>query len=84
MNKPILALIILTLLLISGCNSSYKDCSQSCYWDFKDEPKFKYNSSCDDRTIIEVINGTESNYVDCKKIDYDEVDRFCFNECKPK
>ena len=82
MNKPILILGIVTLLLISGCSSSFENCRLRCRNVFDND--FKYETKCDTRNFVEMLNNTEPIYEDCQKINYDELNKFCFNECKPK
>lgn len=66
MKVVILAIIIISLILLSGCQSSYDRCMNDCKYDIHDD-------ICTDFTDI---------WDGCTDAEYKERDRVCFSECK--
>jgi len=64
--KKIIIIGLIFALLIVGCTSSYKDCTNDCKWDIY----------CD-LTMMDLIEGT----ADCGNMTEEEVDRKCFEHC---
>ncbi len=82
--KKIILMLGIVIVLVAGCDSSFQDCKQSCFWTFNKDDKFQYNATCDGRSLFDMINNSEPQYYTCIKTDNDKVRDFCFNECKPK
>ncbi len=68
------------LVLIVGCSSSFNSCERSCRWQFRHD--FDYETDCSLNSLAGIINNTPDEIVNCTKIDYTQLNRWCFNECK--
>ncbi|KKK92015.1 hypothetical protein LCGC14_2707160 [marine sediment metagenome] len=84
MNPKTITLLLIALLLISGCTSSFQNCKTTCYWAFNEDDRFLYNTTCDDRILFEHFTNSTPKYISCEKTDINKLREFCFNECKPK
>ena len=73
MNKKILFLLILSLLVVVGCSSSYRDCTGDCY-------KLNGERGIDYKTIPAYADNPIGSYWSPS----DDLIKICNKECKPK
>lgn len=75
--------LIIGLLLISGCTSSFQDCNSKCLTINSD--KYSYNSTC--KNYFDMLtNSIDERYpvreINCTKLDSESINDYCFDECK--
>lgn len=59
-------------------SNPYKTYMDDCNDLHRDDPEFKYNSTCFNGTLTDLLN-ENAIQVDCQIVDYEKLKKFCHN-----